>query len=56
MLAQGPQRAAGRAERGAARVGERAAPDRVVLKGAGLAARAEIRVGRRLHRRHAGVV
>lgn len=56
MLAQGPQRAAGRAEGAAARVGERPGPDRVVLERAGLAARAEVRVGRRLHGRHAGVV
>lgn len=56
MLSQGPQSAAGRAERGAARVGERAAPDRVVLERAGLAARAEVRVGRRFHGRHAGVI
>lgn len=56
MLPQGPQGAAGRAERGAARVGEGSAPDRVVLEGAGLAARAEVRIGRRFHGRHAGVV
>lgn len=56
MLAQGSQGAAGRAEGGAARVGEGSAPDRVVLEGAGLAAGAEVRVGRRFHGRHAGVI
>lgn len=56
MLSQGSQCAAGRAERSAARVGERSAPDRVVLEGAGLAAGAEVRVGRRFHGRHAGVI
>lgn len=56
MLSQGSQGAAGRAERSAARVGEGSAPDRVVLEGAGLAARAEVRVGRRFHGRHAGVI
>lgn len=56
MLAQGSQGAAGRAERGAARVGEGSAADRVVLEGAGLAAGAEVRVGRRFHGRHAGVI
>lgn len=56
MLAQGSQGAAGRAERGAARVGEGPAPDRVVLEGAGLAAGAEVRVRRRFHGRHAGVI
>lgn len=56
MLSQGSQGAAGRAERGTARVGEGSAPDRVVLEGAGLAARAEVRVGRRFHGRHAGVI
>ena len=56
MLAQGPQGAAGRAERGAARVGEGPAPDGVVLERAGLATRAEVRIGRRLHRGHARVV
>lgn len=56
MVPQGPQRAAGRAERSAARVGERPASDRVVLEGAGLAAGAEVRVGRRLHGGHAGVI
>ncbi len=45
VLPQGSEGAAGRAERGAARVGEGAAPDRVVLEGAGLTARAEVRVG-----------
>lgn len=56
MLPQGSQGAAGRAERSAARVGEGSAPDRVVLEGAGLAAGAEVRVGRRFHGRHAGVI
>lgn len=56
MLSQGSQGAAGRAERSAARVGEGSAPDRVVLERAGLAARAEVRVGRRFHGRHAGVI
>lgn len=56
MLSQGSQRAAGRAQRRAARVGERPAPDRVILEGAGLAAGAEVRVGRRFHGCHAGVV
>lgn len=56
MLPQGSQCATGRAEWGAARVGERPASDRVVLEGAGLAAGAEVRVGRRFHSRHAGVI
>lgn len=56
MLSQGSQGAAGRAERSAARVGEGSASDRVVLEGAGLAARAEVRVCRRFHGRHAGVI
>lgn len=56
MLSQGSQRAAGGAEGSAARVGERAAPDRVVLEGAGLTAGAEVRVGRRFHGCHAGVI
>lgn len=56
MLSQGAQGAAGRAERSAARVGERSASDRVVLEGAGLAARTEVCVGRRFHGRHAGVI
>lgn len=56
VLPQGSQSAAGRAERSAARVGEGSAPDRVVLEGAGLAAGAEVRVGRRFHGRHAGVI
>ena len=56
MLAQRSEGAAGRAERGAGRVGEGSAPDRVVLEGAGLAAGAEVRVGRRFHGRHAGVI
>ena len=56
MLPQGSQCAAGRAERGAARVGEGSAPDRVVLERARLAAGAEVRVGRRFHGRHAGVI
>lgn len=56
MLPQGSQGAAGRAERSAARVGEGSAPDWVVLEGAGLAAGAEVRVGRRFHGRHAGVI
>ena len=56
MLPQGSQGAAGRAERSAARVGEGSAPDRVVLERAGLAAGAEVRVGRRFHGRHAGVI
>lgn len=56
MLPQGSQCAAGRAERSAARVGEGSAPDRVVLERAGLAAGAEVRVGRRFHGRHAGVI
>lgn len=56
MLPQGSQGATGRAERSAARVGEGSAPDRVVLEGAGLAAGAEVRVGRCFHGRHAGVI
>lgn len=56
MLSQGSQGAAGRAERSAAWVGEGSAPDRVVLEGACLAARTEVRVGRRFHGRHAGVI
>lgn len=56
MLPQRSQGAAGGAERSAARVGERPAPDRVVLERAGLAAGAEVRVGRRFHGRHAGVI
>lgn len=56
VLSQGSQCAAGSAEWGTARVGERTTSDRVVLKGACLAARAEIRVGRRFHCCHAGVV
>ena len=56
MLAQGAQRAARGAERGAGRVRPEAAPDGVVLEAVGLAAGAEVRVGRRLHGRHAGVV
>lgn len=56
MLPQGSQGAAGRAERSAPRVGEGSAPDRVVLEGAGLAAGAEVRVSRRFHGRHAGVI
>lgn len=56
MVPQGPQGAAGRAERRAARVREGPAADGVVLEGAGLAAGAEVRIGRRLHCRHAGVV
>lgn len=56
MLPQRSQSAAGRAQRSASRVGEGSAPDRIVLKGAGLAAGAEVRVGRRFHGRHAGVI
>lgn len=56
MLPQGSQGAAGRAQRSTARVGEGSAPDGIVLKGAGLAAGAEVRVGRRFHGRHAGVI
>lgn len=56
MLPQGSQGAAGRAERGAGRVGEGSAPDRVILEGAGLAAGAEVRVGRGFHGCHAGVI
>lgn len=56
MLPQGSQGAAGCAERSASRIGEGSAPDRIVLEGAGLAAGAEVRVGRRFHGRHAGVI
>lgn len=56
MLSQGSQGAAGRAERSAAWVGEGSATDRVVLEGTCLAARTEVRVGRRFHGRHAGVI
>lgn len=56
VLSQGSQGAAGRAKRSAARVGEGSTPDRVVLEGAGLAARTEVCVGRRFHGRHAGVI
>lgn len=56
VLSQGSQGAAGRAERSAAWVGEGSAPDRVVLEGTCLAARTEVRVGRRFHGRHAGVI
>lgn len=56
MLSKGSQGAAGRAERGAARVGEGSAADRVVLERAGLAAGAEVRIGRGFHGRHAGVI
>lgn len=56
MLAQGPQCAVRGAEGRAARVGTEPGPDRVVLERAGLAAGAEVRVGRCLHGRHARVI
>lgn len=55
MLAQCAQRAARGAEGRAAWICE-PGPDRVVLERAGLATRAEVRVGRRLHGGHARVV